>query len=193
MVAAALAVIGTAGVFGYRAMSTGSPPATPPAVMKADLAPSKVAPVAQTNGQQADKAIHDRIASSEPEAQTTAAVNERKKVRTVVIRPDQPDPSGRPVAAPNPPAQSASVSAAGSYVQVSSQRSETDAQAAFKVLQGKYPKVLGDKQAVIRRAELGDKGVYYRAMVGPFASVEQAAELCSRLKVAGGQCIVQRN
>jgi cell division protein FtsN len=46
---------------------------------------------------------------------------------------------------------------------------------------------------VIRRAELGDKGVYYRAMVGPFTSVEQATELCSSLKAAGGQCVVQKN
>jgi cell division protein FtsN len=30
-------------------------------------------------------------------------------------------------------------------------------------------------------------------MVGPFASSEQATELCSKLKAAGGSCIVQRN
>jgi hypothetical protein len=99
----------------------------------------------------------------------------------------------RTTSAPNSSAQSAATSAGGNYVQVSSQRRETDAQASFRALQSKYPKVLGDKQAIIRRAELGDKGVYYRAMVGPFASVEQAAELCSSLKAAGGQCVLQRN
>jgi hypothetical protein len=30
-------------------------------------------------------------------------------------------------------------------------------------------------------------------MVGPFASANEAGELCSSLKAAGGQCIVQRN
>jgi hypothetical protein len=188
----ALALIGTAGASAYRAMSNGWGLATP-AVIKADMAQSKVTPAIQTNEQLSNQMIQDRVASSQPEA-AGVAVSEPKKVRTIVLRPDQPDPSGRPAAAPpNPPVQGPSGSAGGSYVQVSSQRSEIEAQASFRALQGRYPKMLGDKQPVIRRAELGDKGVYYRAMVGPFARVEQAAELCSSLKVAGGQCVLQRN
>jgi cell division septation protein DedD len=90
-------------------------------------------------------------------------------------------------------APSAAPAAGGGYsVQVSSQRSEADAQAAFRSLQRKYPDVLGGYQANIRRADLGEKGVYYRVQVGPFAS-DQATELCSRLQSAGGQCVVQRN
>jgi hypothetical protein len=82
----------------------------------------------------------------------------------------------------------------GSYVvQVSSQRSEADAQASFKALQGKFPSVLGSRAPLIKRADLGDKGVYYRAMVGPFASSEEAAQVCGNLKTAGGQCVVQKN
>ena len=46
---------------------------------------------------------------------------------------------------------------------------------------------------MIRRAELGGKGTYYRAMVGPFTSREQAVQLCSSLKAAGGDCVVQTN
>jgi hypothetical protein len=78
-------------------------------------------------------------------------------------------------------------------VQVSSQRSEAEAQSAFKELQAKYPGQLGNRQAMIHRADLGAKGTYYRAMVGPFGSAEQAASLCSSIKAAGGSCIVQRN
>lgn len=81
----------------------------------------------------------------------------------------------------------------GSFVQVASQRSEADAQASFRALQGKYPGVLGGKHVVIRRADLGDKGVYYRAMVGPFGSTDEATQVCSSLKAAGGSCVVQRN
>jgi hypothetical protein len=85
-------------------------------------------------------------------------------------------------------------SAGGSYVvQVSSQRSEADAQASFRALQGKFPSVLGSRAPLIKRADLGDKGVYYRAMVGPFASSEEAAQVCGNLKTAGGQCVVQKN
>jgi hypothetical protein len=84
-------------------------------------------------------------------------------------------------------------SGGGYSVQVSSQRSEEEAQAAFRSLQAKFPTQLGGRAPIIRRADLGEKGTYYRALVGPFASVEQAAEMCSSLKSAGGTCIVQRN
>jgi hypothetical protein len=91
-------------------------------------------------------------------------------------------------------AAQATPGAAGSYVvQVSSQRSEADAQASFRALQGKFPSVLGSRAPLIKRADLGDKGVYYRAMVGPFASSEEAAQVCGNLKTAGGQCVVQKN
>jgi hypothetical protein len=78
-------------------------------------------------------------------------------------------------------------------VQVASQRSESDAHASFKALQQKYPSVLGSHQVTVRRADLGEKGVYYRAQIGPFSTAEQAQEMCSSLKSAGGQCLVQRN
>ena len=46
---------------------------------------------------------------------------------------------------------------------------------------------------MVRRADLGSKGIFYRAMVGPFASREEAVQLCSSLKSAGGDCVVQAN
>jgi hypothetical protein len=82
---------------------------------------------------------------------------------------------------------------AGGYaVQVSAQRSEAEAQAAFRSLQGKYPSQLSGRQVTIRRADLGSKGVYYRALVGPFGSSAEAGQLCQSLKSAGGSCLIQR-
>lgn len=112
---------------------------------------------------------------------------------------DQPARAAAPTRTASAPARlaappAASVPAASGYgVQVTSQRSEADAQAAYRSLQGKYPNVLGGKPLMIKRADLGSKGVYYRAMVGPFASSGEASALCANLKAAGGQCIVQRN
>ena len=92
------------------------------------------------------------------------------------------------------PGTAAATSSAGGYaVQLTSQRSEAAAQAAFRSLQAKYPNQLGGHEPILRRADLGSKGVYYRALVGPFASMEEAAGMCSGLKAAGGNCIVQRN
>jgi cell division septation protein DedD len=93
------------------------------------------------------------------------------------------------------PAQAAPAPAAGGgyVVQISSQKSEADAQASFRALQGKFPAVLGSRSPLIKRADLGEKGVYYRAMVGPFGSPDEASQFCGSLKTAGGQCVVQRN
>jgi cell division septation protein DedD len=106
-----------------------------------------------------------------------------------------PPPSPR--ASTPPPARVASApppaaSAGGSYlVQVSSQRSEAEAESAYRGIQSKFGSVLGSQPHTVRRADLGAKGVYYRAMVGPFASREEAVQVCSSLKQAGGDCVVQ--
>jgi hypothetical protein len=81
----------------------------------------------------------------------------------------------------------------GYVVQVSARRSEADARASFRSLQSKFPRQLGGRTAVVQRADLGAKGIYYRALVGPFASAGAADQFCGSLKTAGGQCVVQRN
>jgi len=101
-------------------------------------------------------------------------------------------PRTRIAAVPAQPAPAAA-SSGGYVVQVSSQRNEADAQASFKALRGKFPSVLGSREPLIKRADLGEKGIYYRAMVGPFGTTEEASQFCGSLKTAGGQCVVQRN
>lgn len=99
--------------------------------------------------------------------------------------------STAPIVAATPPAPSAT--AGGHVVQVSSQKNEGEAKASFRALQAKYPSVLAGRSPLIRKAELGDRGTVYRVQLGPFASANQANDLCTNLKAAGGQCIVQRN
>ena len=257
-----LAVIGTAGAFGYRAyVSGGSAPANPP-VIKADPTPPKTVPAPATTAS-VDKPIQDRIGAmaapervvpreeqpvslptgpapgprmaAQPSAQAAAplvsppppvsAGNEPKKVKTVTIRQDNsgadsaamanapaaappaqnrnapatksgpmaiaPEPSSRTkTAARTPPSQAAG----GAYVvQVSAQKTEDEARASYQVLQQKYPSVLSGRDPIIRRAELGQSGTWYRVHVGSFATSDQATALCNNLKDAGGQCIVQKN
>lgn len=170
-----------------------------------------------------------RVATAPPAPAAAGQSEEPRRIRTLSIRPDQPEAAPaqapakqapRAAAPPPPPAANANASAnaplslspsspqqtapraapttppgaAGTYVvQVSSQRSEADAQSSYRALQSKYPSVLASRQASIRRADLGEKGVYYRAMVGPFGSSEDATRLCDSLKAAGGQCNIMRN
>jgi hypothetical protein len=99
-------------------------------------------------------------------------------------------PQSAPASDPAPPTRLAATNA----VQTApSQKNEADAQVSYRALQNKFPAALRSRPPVIKRADLGDKGVYYRTMVGPFGSTEEAAQFCGNLKSAGGQCVIQRN
>jgi cell division septation protein DedD len=104
-------------------------------------------------------------------------------------------PLNKPSASVTASAEPAAPAATGGgySVQVSSQRSEEEAQSSFRDLQSKYPDLLGSRTPIVRRADLGSKGIFFRTMVGPFASADQATDLCSKLKAAGGSCLVQKN
>jgi cell division protein FtsN len=109
------------------------------------------------------------------------------------VAPAKPDSAVRSASAPVAPAQRNPSAGGGYLVQISSQKNEADAQVSYRALQNKFPAALRSRPPVIKRADLGDKGVYYRTMVGPFGSTEEAAQFCGNLKTAGGQCVVQRN
>src|SRR5262249_55215282 len=112
----ALAVIGTAGAFGYRAIFGSSGSAQPPPVIKADSGPSKIVPAASGKDAQSNKLITDRVnergqgeklvsreeqpidkgttvvmSQSGPQAPLGSGVvaSEPKKARTIAIHPDQ--------------------------------------------------------------------------------------------------------
>jgi hypothetical protein len=126
-----------------------------------------------------------RAGADEPLALVPAAERgaTREPIRTQVARAE-----GSGATEP-----AATGSGGGYAVQLTSQRTEAEAQAAYRSLRTKFPQELGSHAPIIRRADLGAKGTYYRALVGPYGSAEAAAEVCSKLKAAGGSCIVQRN
>jgi len=306
-----LAVLGTAGAFGYRSIFGSQGSSGPPPVIRASGEPSKVAPPPPAADVSVSKFSYDRFGDAgkdeqvvrreekpvdlskaappprtvfpgapapsatvakQPGSATTAAANppsaigEPRRVRTVPIRPDQGDaagaapsqqptsvipprqanaaataddpparPTARAPAAPRavarstpqavpsgnaplslspeannaqaiqdsfpppprasaPPTRVASAPASGGgyLVQVSSQKSEADAESAYRSIRAKYSSVLGSHPHQVRRADLGSRGVYYRAMVGPFGSRDAAIRVCSSLKQAGGDCVVQQ-
>ena len=273
------AVLGTAGAYAYRSYS-GVPSSTqpPPVIATDNSTPTKIVP-ATAGDPQSSKAVQDRLATAEKEqlvskqeepvalsapraappapsgqagsAAQPSAGSEPKKVRTVTIRPDGNDASGKPVGMAPPAAQGAAATATtatprpavtppapragtppagsngapislepqagqpaaaqparprtaaippsaegaanGFVVQLSSQKTESEAQSSFRSLQAKFPNELGGRQPLIRRADLGSKGVFYRTMIGPFASAQEASQFCATYKAAGGQCVVPNN
>lgn len=81
----------------------------------------------------------------------------------------------------------------GDYVvQVAARKSQTDALAAFADIQQKYPRLLDGYRPIIKRADLGNKGIWYRLNVGPVESKSVASSLCGQLKSAGMRsCLVR--
>ena len=79
----------------------------------------------------------------------------------------------------------------GNYVvQVASHKTPEEAESAWSSLRQQYASIFGGRNADIRKVDLGDRGTFYRAMVGPM-SREQANALCQNLKTQGAGCIVQ--
>lgn len=76
-------------------------------------------------------------------------------------------------------------------VQVSSQRTAQEAQAAYRWLQKHYPEILGDRASIISEVDLEERGKFYRVRV-PAASRDEAVDLCSRLTAAGAECFIGR-
>ena len=77
---------------------------------------------------------------------------------------------------------------------MASESNAADAHTVFRTLQTEFPKQLGKREPVVRRTDLGPREeFYYRTMVGPFASMEDATRMCGTLKAEGGNCLVQRN
>ena len=72
------------------------------------------------------------------------------------------------------------------YVAVlSSKKSRMDAMKAYASLDQKYRDMLASSTFDVQEADLGDKGVWYRAVVGPPRSYDGAKKICEDLKSAG--------
>ncbi|MCR6501807.1 SPOR domain-containing protein [Shinella sp. CPCC 101442] len=82
--------------------------------------------------------------------------------------------------------------APGSYVvQIASVPSEAEAQKTYKTLSSKFGSVIGGRGVDIKKAEIPNKGTFFRIRI-PAGSREEANALCSRYKGAGGSCLVTR-
>ena len=204
------AVIGMAGLVGYRAFVSESGELGNPPVIRADPTPSKavaapattasdeqskrfqrtirlitapegiapreeplsppagLGPATAATGSQMPNAAPPRSAGANVTSPPQPSSSEPRRVKTVRIGQEPPAPVAQPQGLAPISATGASASTGAYVVQLASARTEDDARASYQALQQKYPNVLGGRDANIRRADLGDKGVFYRAQIGPF-------------------------
>jgi hypothetical protein len=100
-----------------------------------------------------------------------------------------PAPETRP-ASFAPASEPARASATGFYVSLKSAPDEKAIQKELPGLVDKYKSVLGDVQLSSKVADLGAKGVKFRAVAGPLGTRQEAMELCQKIKGIGGDCFV---
>lgn len=81
---------------------------------------------------------------------------------------------------------------AGAYViQIASLPSEAEAQSSYSRLSAKFAGIIGGRAVDIRKAQIKNKGTYYRVRI--LAGTKQEAQaLCSEYKKAGGSCLVSK-
>jgi hypothetical protein len=158
-----------------------------------------VPPVAdQASGNQtetANPAAADPAAAPKPEAQATQPAN---TPATVPVAPQRPSDQPVDVVGEVKPDQVASIDPAtastggGSWsMQIASQPTVESAQSSYADLQRRYGSVLSGRTANIVKAEIAGKGTFYRVRV-PAKSRNDAINLCTSYKAAGGNCFVSR-
>lgn len=139
-------------------------------------------------------------AAAESEPDPSPVLEETEAVASVV--------PGPPVVAPleeteAPPAVSPAVPPVGDVgpvdalsgthlVQVGSFRSEAEAIADWRRIERRFPGLLAGKARHVASADLGERGVFYRLRIGPFASVDDARAHCQSLKDGGQDCLAVR-
>ena len=115
-----------------------------------------------------------------------------KAVPGIEIPPAPPPQTAQVAPAkPVPLAPKAAEAAGGPLrIQIAATKDEPSARAEFARLQKAHADLLGNLSATVVKADLGDKGVFYRIQAGPIADKAQADKLCSQLKPLGIGCIV---
>ena len=77
-------------------------------------------------------------------------------------------------------------------MQILAERSDADVRRAYGTYRIRFPAIQGDGQVLVRRVELGDNNIEYRAELGPYDSFEKAREICAKLSDPNTPCAVLR-
>ncbi len=77
-------------------------------------------------------------------------------------------------------------------VQLGAVRTESEARGEWERLKRKNTDLLGTLSAVTVRADLGEKGIYYRIQAGPISDTSTADRICSELRHRHLGCMIIR-
>jgi cell division septation protein DedD len=106
--------------------------------------------------------------------------------------PTAPAPAVAAVLPPSTPAPPAPATATGYRLQLGALRSEEAARQEWAKLKKAHGDLLGALNAAWPRADLGERGTYYRIQAGPIGDAAAAEHLCGELKRRNVGCILVR-
>ncbi|MEQ8268742.1 MAG: SPOR domain-containing protein [Parvibaculum sp.] len=137
-------------------------------------------------------AAPERAAKTEAPASNGAPASLAPAIESRAVEP-APAKSPETAAAPAKPATVAAAPASGGawLVQIMALRDEAGAKSAWAALQKKHPSLLGGHALDVEKADLGDKGVFYRVRAAGFETKSAAQSTCASLKAAGQDCLVK--
>lgn len=164
--------------------------ATPAAPQPEPAQPQAAEPAPQTVTPQT---AAPQAAGPAPEAATVPAPAAPESPAAVAAtEPAAPTPAAEEARTVEKPAVTAKPASKGAFVlQLQSLRDEKSARASWAHLTKRYAALSGHALD-IEKADLGDKGVWYRVRAAGFATKAAAASTCAKLKSAGQDCIVKK-
>lgn len=101
-------------------------------------------------------------------------------------------PRAAPVAPPPPQAVAPSAGGARYRIQLAALRTNEDATREWDKLRRAHMELLGPLSLNVVRADLGDRGTFYRIQAGPLADERAAKDLCHKLAEKKVGCLVVR-
>jgi cell division septation protein DedD len=142
--------------------------------------------------------VPETASDSRASVKVVEAINKtiRKPVETAKVTSPEPRPTVVAEPAQSEPAKSEPTQSAATrqdfMVQLSAVRNRAIARGNYSALQKKHDDLLGRRDALIIRTDLGDKGIYYRVNVPGFPDKSAANAFCASLKKRGQDCLVRK-
>ena len=98
--------------------------------------------------------------------------------------------SGADASPPAIPHAQSSNAEAPEFLQIGAFPTQELARKAFQRFRQLHGDLAGDLSPDIKKADLGEKGVWYRLRIGPFAGKAAAAQSCDKMRKEGVTCLI---
>lgn len=168
-------------------------PAVPTEEMAEEIQEPTPAPVEDPNGPRAlvkrseqpvavNKQDKDDLAAKIAEALQEPKSDAPKQVAAVT-------PPTKPNAAPSSVQESPM---AGYLMQILSSKSQSGVAATWQKIKTNHGDIVNGLKSNIVKADLGDKGIYYRLRLGPVQTGDEAKNICAKLKKRDVGCFIVR-